>query len=748
MGCSVLYISGTSLHFIASLYVIQVPFCPKSELSGIDDRDFMAAVWYRRSFTLTKAQTVGRVVLHSGAVDYLATVAVNGTVCGSHNGGYVSFFFDITDLVHEGENVVTVRARDNSRDPMIPHGKQSDRYAFYDCPYTEIWQGDPGTGTGIFSHGAIRGLVPSAGSWYNKEKRNFSDEKGETPMSCGIDFRLFHSMEKVFLTGDPGPGNYRTGSFFQNEIYSCQVAYRSAEPIWGKYNCSLELESPIKDDIDIRKVGHVPSHFPAYGPDCADYLTTTPGLFPDVLEPLDRPEVYLSSNVWQTLWILVDPKGEAAPGTYPVRLTLRDPEHGVEGSVTFSVRLLPGELPRQELIHTEWFHADCVAQVHHVPVFSEAHWGILARYIRLGVKYGLTMLYTPVFTPPLDTEVGHYRETVQLVDVECLPEGGYAFGFDRFHRWVRMALDCGIRYLEISHLFTQWGAEHAPKILGKVQGQERQIFGWDTDAASPEYRDFLRAFLHALDGEIRRLGIRDRVYFHVSDEPDMDHLGAYAAAAELVRSCVGEYPVIDALSDYAFYEKGLVEHPIPASTAMEPFLEHGVPHLWTYYCCAQHSQVSNRFMAMPSYRNRILGVQLYWFGIEGLLHWGYNFYNSGLSKRHIDPYFCTDADMAFPSGDPFLVYPYKDGAIESIRQVVLNEGFQDLRALQLLERRRGREYVRKLLKESWEGELTFRNYPRRAAYLTGLRERINQEIIISAEAIGGSDNDGSIDQIG
>ena len=104
--------------------------------------------------------------------------------------------------------------------------------------------------------------------------------------------------------------------------------------------------------------------------------------------------------------------------------------------------------------------------------------------------------------------------------------------------------------------------------------------------------------------------------------------------------------------------------------------------------------------------------------------------------------------MAFPSGDPFLVYPNEDGAIESIRQVVLNEGLQDLRALQLLERRRGREYVRKLLKESWEGELTFRNYPRSAAYLTGLRERINQEIIASAEAIGGSDNDGSIDQIG
>lgn len=62
----------------------------------------MAAVWCRRSFTLTKIQAAGRAELHFGAVDYLATVAMNGTVCGSHKGGYVSFSLDITDLVHAG----------------------------------------------------------------------------------------------------------------------------------------------------------------------------------------------------------------------------------------------------------------------------------------------------------------------------------------------------------------------------------------------------------------------------------------------------------------------------------------------------------------------------------------------------------------------------------------------------------------------------------------------------------------------
>lgn len=122
---------------------IQVPFCPESKLSGIGYTDFMRSVWYKRSFTLTEEQLQGRTVLHFGAVDYCATVYINGSKCGSHKGGYVSFAMDITDFVKAGENIVTVHAEDDTRSPMIPSGKQSDRYGSYGCMYTRttgIWQ--------------------------------------------------------------------------------------------------------------------------------------------------------------------------------------------------------------------------------------------------------------------------------------------------------------------------------------------------------------------------------------------------------------------------------------------------------------------------------------------------------------------------------------------------------------------------------------------------------------------------------
>lgn len=122
---------------------INVPFCPESKLSGIEYKDFMRSVWYKRDFMITDAQLQGRVMLHFGAVDYEATVYINGCKCGTHKGGYVSFSFDITEYLKIGSNTVTVHALDDTRNPLIPTGKQSDRYESHGCFYTRttgIWQ--------------------------------------------------------------------------------------------------------------------------------------------------------------------------------------------------------------------------------------------------------------------------------------------------------------------------------------------------------------------------------------------------------------------------------------------------------------------------------------------------------------------------------------------------------------------------------------------------------------------------------
>ena len=122
---------------------ILVPFCPQSVLSGIAHKDFLYGVWYKRSFELTREQIEQCVYLHFGAVDYFCRVYVNGIAAGEHKGGYVSFKFDISELVHPGTNIVTVYAEDDERDPLIPRGKQCESYFSRRCDYTRttgIWQ--------------------------------------------------------------------------------------------------------------------------------------------------------------------------------------------------------------------------------------------------------------------------------------------------------------------------------------------------------------------------------------------------------------------------------------------------------------------------------------------------------------------------------------------------------------------------------------------------------------------------------
>jgi beta-glucuronidase len=122
---------------------ITVPFAPESPLSGIGDTDFHEAVWYRKNVAIPESWGSDHVLLHFQAVDYDATVWVNGAEVGRHRGGYTSFSFDITAQIGASRTAaITVRARD-SRSAVQARGKQAIWYANSDCYYTRttgIWQ--------------------------------------------------------------------------------------------------------------------------------------------------------------------------------------------------------------------------------------------------------------------------------------------------------------------------------------------------------------------------------------------------------------------------------------------------------------------------------------------------------------------------------------------------------------------------------------------------------------------------------
>ncbi|MGH3087342.1 MAG: glycoside hydrolase family 2 protein [Rubrobacteraceae bacterium] len=122
---------------------ITVPFCYQSELSGVGDASFHDVVWYARTFDAPSLGDDDRLLLHFGAVDYRATVWVNGVHAASHEGGHTPFSADITGALRNRDNMVVVRAEDPSRDVTIPRGKQyweEESAGIFYTRTTGIWQ--------------------------------------------------------------------------------------------------------------------------------------------------------------------------------------------------------------------------------------------------------------------------------------------------------------------------------------------------------------------------------------------------------------------------------------------------------------------------------------------------------------------------------------------------------------------------------------------------------------------------------
>lgn len=120
---------------------INVPFCVESKLSGIGYTGFINRVWYQRNVEINKGD--GRVFLHIGAADNVASIFVNDKLVGTHKGGYTPIRLDITDYAVDGENDIFIVCEDDVKAPMVIRGKQSEKLKSHGCDYTRttgIWQ--------------------------------------------------------------------------------------------------------------------------------------------------------------------------------------------------------------------------------------------------------------------------------------------------------------------------------------------------------------------------------------------------------------------------------------------------------------------------------------------------------------------------------------------------------------------------------------------------------------------------------
>ncbi|HBA62439.1 MAG TPA: hypothetical protein DCZ20_01130, partial [Lachnospiraceae bacterium] len=175
-----------------------------------------------------------------------------------------------------------------------------------------------------------------------------------------FDIKLLSSLAKVFADEEP---KYQTECLvltaLKNETVSFQAAVKSSG--FMKSNLELKIISPIQDLIHVRNVEYVPVGRATTGILDDNYLKTDSGMYPDLLREVRDGKVTVYPKKWRSIWFDIIVGEDAPAGTHPIEIQLINTEGEIVCSAKTKVTIFDVVLPETELIHTEWFHADCLA---------------------------------------------------------------------------------------------------------------------------------------------------------------------------------------------------------------------------------------------------------------------------------------------------------------------------------------------------------------------------------------------------
>lgn len=526
---------------------------------------------------------------------------------------------------------------------------------------------------------------------------------------------LATSLVRHFPHTAPKRRKHLTIEGARNERLSFQVGLRQGgkEPVSVK----VSAEGPRGWEVRVRRVSYVPvRHFNTpvgENPLDVDGLGCIPGYVPDPL--LEEHSLVLPTGETHSFWISLKPPPGARAGRYTIPIAVEG-EGAQAQTLKAEVRLYPVTLKRRKNFPiTHWFYADAVMDWYKTEGFDSRFWELAERYLENNTAHGLDTLYVPVFTPPLD---GVKRPT-QLLRVKSRSQGHYSFDWRDVKRYIDLARKLGIRRFEWCHLISQWGALHAIRVYEDQGKDEKLLWKPDTPAVSTTYRNFLSQFLPSLRRFLTKEGLLEKSYFHVSDEPHgEEHLENYRKARTMLWELAPWMQVMDALTDIQFGREQLTDTPIPSiKTALE-FQKEDIPS-WCYYCCNPRGKYLNRLLDTPLPKIAMHGFLFYRWPFRGFLHWGYNYWYRSQTRELIDPFTIQDGE-AWPGwafGDTFLVYPGKEGPIDSIRWEIFAESLQDYALLQTIGLDRDHPLLRSIR--------SFEDFPK----TEGWRQKVRRQLL-------------------
>lgn len=482
-------------------------------------------------------------------------------------------------------------------------------------------------------------------------------------------------LVKVFPDATPSRGGKAVAEVARGETATVQIVVRSSKPVSGlKAEVSDLRRSGGREALSSRKprfVGYVPVDRPTQSPS-KDQLRKPPADYPDPLLEVETMDV--PAGQAQPVWITVPVAEDVKPGRYKGILTLSGTVDAKPASAKrpFSVHVYEAVVGPSRLKVTDWFAMHAAHMQINPQPDSDEYYALMRRYAR---------------------DMAEHRHNVALIsplglaDFRVGKDGKLEIDFSRFDRWVQIFKEEGvIGYIEGGHIGGRNGDWESQFVVQTRQIKDGQIVSASVDPGSPEADQFYAQFFPALVKHLREKGWLDIYMQHLADEPIAPNIETYRAMAALARKYAPELRIIEACHTKDLV--GAMDVWVPQLN----FLHHDFAHyqerqkageeVWFYTCVFPQGEYANRFIELPLVKTRLLHWINYQYGVTGYLHWGYNHWTADSPFTHTTrphggpPY--------LPAGDAWVVYPGKEGPLDSIRFEAMRDGIADYELLSLL----------------------------------------------------------------
>ena len=388
----------------------------------------------------------------------------------------------------------------------------------------------------------------------------------------------------------------------------------------------------------------------------------------DVLEPLTDPAI-ASANETEGLYFRMQnpPKGVKS---LDIRFCVR--QGGEVRKLSLKVNVHNVSLPpvgKDSFKYTNWMDFDSMAVSHGLELWSEEHWKMIEKYVRLATR-------------------GRQNMGLMRAVFEKDANGALRIDKKKFTQFLDIYNRTGIWYLEGTHL------------AGFVNGWGSPAFktAFTTNVTTTvEGALALSKLAKMFMAEINARGIKDRWFQHVADEPGGKNVPEYRITAGIVRRYMPGIRTVDAVEEPSF--AGALDVWCPKVNSFERYHElydsfrtNFGDRVWCYTCCVPGGKWMNRTMDGELLRPALIPWVSVMWDIDGFLHWGYNRWQLGQKQDPFkEPYpknwGGSNNGNSLPSGDTHIVYPGTDGPWPSARLEATRAGMEDADLLTMLRRR-------------------------------------------------------------